>query len=90
MLGVAVTDHPAFGRCSEVSAVAAEVLQHSQDWTDAEGVAEFLGRTVPASTIAELARSDRLPSVKLGSRRIFHLPTVSETLLSAMESGEQL
>lgn len=73
-----------------MSAISAEILAKSPEWTDAEGVAAHLGGTVPSATIAELARKDRLPSVKLGTRRIFHLPTVTKTLMDAMRSGHQL
>ncbi|CAB4895928.1 unannotated protein [freshwater metagenome] len=73
-----------------MSAAGSEVAQHLAEWTDAVGVAAFLGETVPASTIAELGRTERLPSVKLGSRRLFHLPTVSGALMDAMQSGRQL
>ncbi|WP_320670170.1 hypothetical protein [Patulibacter defluvii] len=73
-----------------MSAAVSEVLATAAEWTDAEGVAAYLGEAVPATTISDLARARRLPSVKLGTRRIFHLPTVTRALLDAMESGKAL
>lgn len=66
-----------------------------QDLETARKVIEVQGDVsalpgVPASTIAELGRTERLPSVKLGSRRLFHLPAVSGALMDAMQSGRQL
>lgn len=73
-----------------MSAATNEVLTTSPEWTDAEGIAAHLDGAVPATTVADLARAGRLPSVKLGARRIFHVPTVSQTLLDAMHDGRSL
>lgn len=73
-----------------MAAVANEFLENSPEWTDAEGVADFLGGAVPTATIATMARSGRLPSVKIGTRRIFHLPTVGGVLMEAMKRGRSL
>lgn len=73
-----------------MSAVVAEVLEHAPEWTDAEGVSSYLGGAVPASTLLSLARSGRLPSVKLGARRIFHVPTVRDVLRDAMDRGREI
>jgi hypothetical protein len=55
------------------------------EWANADGVSVYLGGAVPASTLLALARDGRLPSVKLGNRRIFHLPTMRTVLQDAME-----
>lgn len=73
-----------------MSAVANEVVDASPEWTDARGVADYLGGAVPTSTISTLARAGRIPSVKIGARRIFHLPTVSDLLMDAMSKHHTL
>lgn len=73
-----------------MSTVVAEVLEHAPEWTDASGVSSYLGDAVPASTLLALARSGRLPSVKIGARRIFHVPTVREVLQDAMARGRSV
>jgi hypothetical protein len=73
-----------------MSAVVAEVLAHASEWTDANGVSSYLGGSVPASSVLAMARAGRLPSVKLGARRTFHLPAVQQYLQDAMDRGHDV
>lgn len=73
-----------------MSVATTEALDSEPEWTDAAGVAHFLGDVVPRRTISELGRSGRVPSVKVGTRRLFHLPTIAERLRRAMDDGQSI
>jgi excisionase family DNA binding protein len=45
---------------------------------------------IPEKTVLNLARADRLPSIKIGRRRLFSREAVTSAVREAMEKGQPL